>query len=320
MKSVALVTAIGTITATNIVRELKKLGTFHIIGTDINEACSVATSLDVDEFFSFPPISDQGAYLEFVLNFCRKHKVDYYFAVLDSEVLLLSEHRNRFEELDTLLCVPNHKFVSTCHFKNDFSTWIERKFPEIAIRTYRTWDEIEHARFPLFRKPVEGVASTGCRRIDDKMALDAEKSTGDLNKDYILQEFFDDSIVVVDCARSKTTGQTIQVARREILRNKNGCGIAVEIIHDEDLESICKRISEELDLNGVANFEFFSTNQGYRLIEINPRFSAGSEYTCMAGFNIVKAALDIINGDSLVIGEIQYGARFAERYEVYRMR
>ena len=320
MKPIVLITAIGTITATNIVRELKSLGSFHIIGTDINPASEIATSLDVDEFHQFPPIADTEGYLDYVLRFCKAHGVAYYFAVLDQEVLLISERRAEFERVGTVLCVPNASFVAACHFKNVFTSWIEQWFPDLAIRTYRTVEELEQAQYPLFRKPVEGVASSGCRRIEQARDLAAELELGVLNRDFIIQDCIEGSVVLVDCVRNGLTGQAIQVARRELLRNKNGCGIAVEILHDEALEATCATITEKLNLNGVANIEFFETDAGYKIIEINPRFSAGSAYTCMAGVNTVQSALAIAQGKPCSFGLVDYGARFAERYEVYRMR
>ena len=111
----------------------------------------------------------------------------------------------------------------------------------------------------------------------------------------------------------------MQVQRKELLRNANGCGIAVEIIQDEALADICIELMEQLDLHGVANMEFFDTGNGYRIIEINPRFSAGTSYTCMAGVNTVLNAMFIADGNECMFGEPEIGARFAERYEAYRM-
>ena len=133
MKPVVLVTAIGTVTATAIIKEIKKTEQYHIIGADINKKEEIATSLDVDEFYTFPPIADLDAYLQFVFEFCREHKVSYYFAVLDKEVVLISKHRKAFGDIGTQLCVVNYEFAEICHYKNAFSEWIVHNMPDIAI-------------------------------------------------------------------------------------------------------------------------------------------------------------------------------------------
>ena len=318
MKPIVLVTAIGTVTATNIVRELKKTGDFYLIGADINRQNEIATSLDVDEYHQFP-LAGSADYLSFVLSFCEAYKVEYYYAVIDPEVVLLSENRDRFAQIGTKLCVPNVEFTTLCHYKNRFNEWLSEHFSEIAIRTYKTMEEALQADMPLFVKPVEGVASSGCRRIGSREELQASIKPEEIGTALLVQDCVEGDVITVDCIRNAQTGQMLQVQRRELLRNANGCGTAVEIIEEKELTKLCNALMEALDLNGVCNMEFFETGSGYKMIEINPRLSAGGVYSCMAGVNTVLNAMRIADGEACMEGEVAVGAHFAERYEAYRM-
>jgi len=317
MKKV-LVTAIGTATATAVIRELKKTGGYYIIGADINPQNQIATSLDVDEFHQFP-YSTGDDYIPFALNFCKENQVDYYYAVIDKEVVNLAKNRERFMEAGTKLCVPNYKFAEKCHYKDVFGKWVAENVPQVAVRQYDSLEDAENAEYPLFIKPVEGVASTGCRKISGFDELKTSVSAEEAGKTILIQDFVSGTNVTVDCIRNSLTGQKIQIQRRELLRNSNGCGIAVEIFSNPVLEEICNTLMEKLDLNGVVNMEFFETENGYRIIEINPRFSAGTIYSCMSGVNTVLNAMKIADGEPCEFGEIAVGAHFAERYEAYRM-
>ncbi len=317
MKTV-LVTAIGTVTSSSVIKELKKAGGFHIIGADINNRNEIATSLDVDEFYKFP-YSTNDEYIPFALDFCKEHHVDYYYAVIDKEVVNISKNRETFAAFGTKLCVVNYDFAKICHFKDVFGQWIASNIPEIAIREYKSLEEAKTAVYPLFIKPNEGVASTGCRKIDSYEELRASVGVAEIGKTILVQDYVAGTNITVDCVRHRKTGQKIQIQRRELLRNSNGCGTAVEIFRDKDLERICNAIIEKLDLNGVVNIEFFETENGYRIIEVNPRFSAGTIYSCMAGVNTVLNAMHIADEQPCVFGEIAVGAHFAERYEAYRM-
>jgi len=317
MKTV-LVTAIGTVTSTSIIRELRKAGGFYIIGADINNQNEIATSLDVDEYYKFP-YSTNDSYIPYALDFCNNHCVDYYYAVIDNEVVNLARNRERFEAIGTKLCVVNVEFAEVCHFKDYFGHWIEKNLPDIAIREYRSMDEAEDADWPLFMKPVEGAASAGCRRLDTLEELKAYVNAEQIGKTILVQDNVAGVNITVDCIRNKKTGQKSQVQRRELLRNSNGCGIAVQIFRDEKLAEICDTLMERLDLNGVVNIEFFDTEHGYKIIEINPRFSAGTAFSCMAGVNTVLNAMRIVDGEPCEFGEPTIGAHFAERYEAYRM-
>lgn len=317
MKTV-LVTAIGTVTATAIVKQLKNTGSFYILGADINERNRIATSIDVDEFYQFP-YSTTEEYVSFALDFCKEHKVDYYYAVIDKEVVNISANRERFAEIGTKLCMVNYEFAAACHYKSSFGDWVAAHIPEIAVKEYKNREDLENAEFPLFIKPNEGVGSAGCRKIESMEDLLSCVKTEEIGSEVLIQEYIAGENITVDCIRNRKTGQKAQIQRRELLRNANGCGIAVEIFHDEKLEKICDYLIEELDLNGVVNIEFFDTGSGYRIIEINPRFSAGTLYSCMAGINTVLNAMYIADGEPCVFGEVAVGAHFAERYEAYRM-
>lgn len=319
-KKVVLVTAVGTMTAYAIVNELRRAGDFYIIGSDIYEKNKVATSRDVDEFFVFPPaIYELDKYIEFVLDFCKTHKVEYYFAVIDEEITNLSNHREEFESIGVRLCIPNKELIDICHYKNRFSDWIASEVPEIAVRTYLSADEISAEDFPLFVKPVEGRASIGCHKLDTMEQLTELVDAAQIGKSVILQQYVEGDIITVDMIRNEKTKQLMLVPRQELLRNGNGCGIAVQTLNDAQLEQICTGLAEKLRLNGVVNAEFFRTADGYRIIEVNPRFSAGSEYSCLAGANMVINAVEIADGRPCTFKTLTLGKHYAKRYETYEM-
>lgn len=318
-KPIILVTAAGTVAASHIIKELNSVGEYYIIGADINPANQIATSSDVDEFHVFPPaIYDFEGYITFVLDFCKQKNVEYYYATIDEEVANLSVHRAQFEAIGVRLCIANDYLINICHYKDKFNMWVAREIPEIAIKTYSAVEEIEDTDFPLFVKPIEGRASIGCKEIANRAEL-LEYLKMNEGRDIIIQRCFTGEIITVDLVRNAKTGQLTQTQRVELLRNGNGCGIAVETIYDPKLQEICEKLMLKLNLNGVVNAEFFRTDTGYKIIEVNPRFSAGTSFSCMAGCNTVLNALWIAQGDECRFGEVRIGQHFAKRYETYRM-
>lgn len=320
MKSVVLVTAIGTMASTAIVTRLKGIGEYYLIGTDIFREDQVATSKDVDDFYVIPSaVDDLDGYISYMVEFCKKHAVEFYFATIDEEIANLSKHRKAFEQIGVKLCIPNHKLVITCHYKNTFTQWVAQNLPEIAIKTFEDPTEILPQDYPLFVKPTEGRASIGCRRIDNREQLGKFLQADKPKEPFIIQQFTDGEVVTVDLIRSAKTGQSMQIQRRETLRNTNGCGIAVEIINDAKLTKICNELMEHLELNGVVNAEFFHKGDTFKIIEVNPRFSAGTTFSCLAGCDTVANEIRIARDERLEFGEIAYGRCFAKRYETYRM-
>lgn len=313
-----LVTAIGTAASTTIIQELKKkYDDILIYGADIYEKKSVATSKDVDEFFVFPSaVTDRKAYIEYLLDFCQKNEISYVFATIDEEVYDLVSNRDAFDRIGVKLCLPDTKTVQICHMKDRFSRWIKEQCPEIWIRNYSKIDEVDN--YPVFVKPIEGRASNDCVSIQSEKELReffAEKNA----ENYLIQEKCLGKIVAVDISRDRTSGIINICQREELLRNSSGSGIAVEIVEDQKLQNICEKLAELLDLNGVVNAEFFVNEGKYKIIEINPRFPAGTAYSCMAGVNTVSDAFEIANQRNIIKVKPVIGKRFARRYETYEL-
>lgn len=319
MKPVVLVTAIGTMASTTIVSRLKREPICRVIGADIFPKNQVATAKDVDEFHVFPSaVSDLEGYIDFAVDFCARHHVDFYYATIDEEIANLSRNRRRFESVGVKLCIPNHDLVMTCHYKDRFVKWVAENMPAIAIESFPSVEAVSESDYPVFVKPIEGRASIGCKRVSSRAELQ-ELLRDSAADSVVIQRCIEGEVLTVDLVRNARTGQRCQIQRREMLRNANGCGIAVEIINDRQLGAICDELMEKLDLNGVVNAEFFRVDGGYKIIEINPRFSAGTAFSCLAGCDTVINALRIAQGQDCDFGGISYGKHFAKRYETYQM-
>lgn len=314
-----LVTALGTMNCTTIVKELRKLPyNFYIIGADINTPQSIFTSTEVDEYHQFPKATeDREAYFVFVKNFCIEHHVDVYFCVVDEEVETIALHREELNSLGITLCIPNTDAIVICHNKDKFAVWSEKNIPEYCIKRYCHFEDIGAEDFPLFIKPIEGRASIGCKKVENINELYEYR---DHWNNYIVQKFTTGTIVAADVVRCRKTSLTQICQRQELLRNSNGCGIAVRIIKNDEIDRACVRIAELLDLDGIVNIEFFINDYSIKIIEVNPRIPAGVAYSCLAGLNLISLAFDIANGKSVMkYAPLQLGAYYAKRYETYEV-
>jgi carbamoyl-phosphate synthase large subunit len=314
-----LVTALGTMNCTTIVNELRKQPeNYYIIGADINLPYCIYGSTEVDEYYQFPKATeDRELYFEFVRQFCIDHNVNIYYCVVDEEVETMALHREELSDIGVTLCVANTDAVVTCHRKEKFAIWSEQNIPEYCIKRFSNYEDVSDEDFPLFVKPIEGRASIGCRAIHDRKELD---SLRDNWYDFIVQEFTQGEFIAADIVRCRKTGLIQVCQRQELMRNSNGCGVAVEIVANEEVEKACRKIAELLDLNGVVNTEFFVGKNGIKIIEINPRIPAGVAYSCMAGLNLVTLALRIAQGEAITVANpIKLGAHYAKRYETFEV-
>jgi carbamoyl-phosphate synthase large subunit len=312
-----LVTALGTMNSATIIKELRKMNEdFYIIGADINPVQTIFTSTEVDEYHQFPwATTDRESYFRFIKDFCIEHKVDVYYCVVDEEVESMAMHRDELAQIGVTLCVANTDAIVICHNKDKFALWSEQNIPEYCIKRYARYEDINDSDFPLFVKPRKGRASIGCAKIDKRSEL--ENYLDDF-EEYIVQEYTIGTVIAADIVCCRKTGFIQVCQRQELLRNKNGCGVAVKIVRNEVVEAVCHKIAVLLDLNGVVNAEFFVNDNDVRIIEVNPRIPAGVEYSCLAGLNIVELAYLIASGKEIKDNqELKSNVYYAKRYETY---
>ena len=317
MRKRVLITALGTMNGSATVSELrKKRSDFYLIGADINPSFCISASKFVDEFCQFPPaIPDTESYIKYVINFCKERQIDYIYCFIDEEVEAFAHHREELARIGTIACIADTETIEICHHKDRFQRWVVQNMPDIAIRDY-LMENIQDSDFPLFVKPLEGRASIGCKRIENKAQLDDYKIA---TPHFIIQQIVEGEIVSVDIVRHKNTGQLKSLQKREILRNGNGCGTAIEIICDSHLTECCQRLATKLDVHGVINAEFFMTADGPKIIEVNPRLPAGTDFSCLGGLNTVINSMLIAEGHPCEFETLKIGGHFTKRYEAYEM-
>ncbi len=313
-----LVTALGTMASHSIVKQLKKREGIYIIGVDIYPKEYIVSSKDVDEFIQVVTVLKPEEYLNQILELCINNRVDVIFPVIDEEVKLLAENVHKFKKIGTIPCVSNLESINLCRDKYSLYVKTNECIPEIVIETMELNEYKDEWQFPVFVKPREGRASIGCYKINSKDDLEYIKSINNTD-DFIVQKFYEGQLIAVDVLRDAKNNRIQVLAREELMRNKNGAGTVVKILYDEYLEKICFKIAEVFDLNGAFNVEFIKKMNDYRMIEINPRLPAGTEYSCMAGFDLVNNHLNVMLGLEMELNELRYGDIYARRYETYVM-
>uniref|UniRef100_UPI0032610F2B ATP-grasp domain-containing protein n=1 Tax=Clostridium sp. NkU-1 TaxID=1095009 RepID=UPI0032610F2B len=127
-------------------------------------------------------------------------------------------------------------------------------------------------------------------------------------------------MVTVDVVRQAETGESTAVCRKELLRTPNGAGTSVLVFIDPILEASCREIANALGINGCVNFEFIQAEDGsYHMLECNPRFSGGVEFSCLAGYDCVTNHLRCFTGEAIEPSKEITGMYIARKYEEYIM-
>lgn len=294
-----LVTSIGSFSADIVIKKLHENGYF-VVGTDIYPKEWVVDAQNVDEFYKIPPVREVENYIESLLKICKKNKIDYIFPLTDVEIDILNKYRSIFGEISVTICISAYEAICVCRNKRATEVTLTQANVGKIITSYSN-QEIKDRRlsFPVVCKPIDGRSSQGLKIFEDEEMFFEFYDRIDADK-YLIQPYIAGNIITVDIVRSEISNNCVAIARKELLRTLNGAGLCVQVFKDEELERLCMKLAEILDINGCVNFEFIESDDGKRyFLECNPRFSGGVEFSVMSGYDCIMNHLRCFEGKDI---------------------
>ncbi|MDK2967354.1 ATP-grasp domain-containing protein [Lacrimispora sp.] len=284
----AVVTAIGSFSADIVIKNLIELG-LKVIGCDIYPAEWIADSSNVSVFYQVPLATQEGEYIEEILTICRKEAADGLIVLTDAEVDVWNRNRNKLEEAGVTLCLSPEETITVCRDKMKFYEFLSERGIGNPIPTARL-DSMtpESIPYPAVVKPYNGRSSQGLCYLHSQEET-KRFLAGCEAVNYVVQPFYKGNVITVDVVRQADPERSAAVCRRELLRTLNGAGTSVMVFSSPVLEELCKESARALGITGCVNFEFIEGEDGtYSMLECNPRFSGGVEFSCMAGYDFVS--------------------------------
>lgn len=294
-----VVTAIGSFSADIVIKTCKKMG-IRVVGCDIYPKEWIADSQNVDNFYQVPLAVDQEAYRKALMEICRREKAWGLLPLTDVEIDVLTGFREEFCREGITLCISGEECISLCRDKMKFYQFMKKNNLGNPILTKNLLEtEPDQMKYPLVCKPRDGRSSQGLQFVKSPQELENLKRLEGAER-YIVQPKIEGRVVTVDVVRDPESGESAAVCRRELLRTLNGAGTSVQVFRDPKLEEICKEAAKRLGVKGCVNMEFLEEGEGSsRILECNPRFSGGVEFSCLAGCGCVEGHLRIFMGQGL---------------------
>ncbi len=256
---------------------------------------------------------DDPRYIDTLLDLCAREKVSLLFPLIDTDLLLLSCARDRFEAIGTTAVISDPAIVETALNKyktHDF-------FLSCGIPTPKIFN-IEEAlsnpsqQYPLFMKPFDGNASKGIVKICSRAELQ-------FFKDYVprplLQEYVKGTEYTLDIFYDFAGTPRCVVPRKRIEVRAGEVSKAVIEKHPVVLEQGWRVAGSLRGCRGCINVQCFLTEAGtVQFVEINPRFGGGAPLSIYAGADFPSWLIQLYLGEDP--GDIR------ERYKenVYMLR
>jgi carbamoyl-phosphate synthase large subunit len=268
-----------------------------------------------DKGFVVPP-ADADNYIDVLLTICREQRVRLLIPAVEPELPLLAAHRTRFLKIGTLPLVSLPEIVAICYDKLETAAFLDR-CGLAAPRTYVQFEAAQKAlsrgeiTFPLVVKPRWGVSSIGLAIAEDDQELDfafktaekqiacsflAQASAATPGGCVLIQERLSGEEYGLDIVNDLNGRHVCTFAKRK-LRMRAGQTDRAVTVKDQTLEKLGQTIGENLGHVGILDCDLFVSDEGCRIIDLNPRIGGGYPFSHIAGGNVPAALIAWMNGE-----------------------
>ncbi|MGO1592349.1 ATP-grasp domain-containing protein [Ancrocorticia sp.] len=265
-------------------------GTGRVITTD----CSpLAPALYLADGYHVVPRIDDPGYLNVILDICRQDRIDLCLSLIDPELTLLAQNVDRFAQIGTTVMISPFDAVQRA-----FDKWEMFRFCQAnGIPAPRTWIEPDELRadlgvglasFPLYAKPRTGSASKDNYRIESAEDLEAVYTK---HPGMMVQELMTDDPLDVDVYVDMISGEVVSLFAKKKLRMREGTADKAVSVRDPVLESFIVDFCAIAGFRGALDIDVFRTEQGYSLLEVNPRFGGVYPHAHECGVDFPSYAL-----------------------------
>lgn len=250
-------------------------------------------------------MKDPG-YIQNLLEICESKKINLLIPTIDTDLLVLSENRERFEEIGTKVLISAPDKIRICRDKNKTSQF----FIDCGLHAplpVNNWKEYKGG-YPAFIKPKDGSSSINAFKVENKEAL--EVYAGQV-KDYIVQPFIEGREYTIDIF-CDWDGNPISIVPRERLQVRAGEVLKTQICLDPTMIDEMKALCKAFKPCGPLTVQLIRDESNVNwYIEINPRFGGGAPLSIKAGARSSEAILKLMDGEKVGECKIADGAIYS---------
>ena len=290
MSLVILLSSIGGDLAQSVARCLRdQYPHATLVGIDTNSEHAGSIFVDVVERVEHAKSKDYFTSLRSIL---RSTHPDFFFPLNDLELselsgLTESELISLFGE--TQIVWSGARALSLFQNKNLTMEYLSN----LGLKTPRVFNmDKNEIEYPVVIKPNEG---SGSKNIYVCTSWDELSAASVFIQNPIIQEYIpgpDSEYTVGVFARLGKNVKTISFRRK---LSANGRTSWCETYHDPNLDAICRKVAESIELTGSINIQFRKNHGEYYIFEVNPRFSSTVLIRYRLGFRDVVWSLEETN-------------------------
>ena len=267
----------------------------RVICTDMsNLAPSIYES---DQFYTVPRMTAPG-YIDDILDICKKEKIDGVLSLIDPELSVLAENKERFAAVGTTVIGSTYELCEMSLDKFQMFRWLT----EHGYRCAKSYIDEEaffadvaagKVKYPVFVKPARGSASIAISKVYDRETIELLFAHSD---GLMIQEFLDGQEIGADVYIDMNSHRVVSIfTKKKILMRAGETDKAVSF-QDEKLFALIKQFAEEAGYTGQIDIDLFQVDGEYFISEVNPRFGGGYPHAYECGCNHMELIVNNLEG------------------------
>lgn len=285
-----------------------------------------------DQFVETPLIYDTN-YIPFLLDYVKENDIKVVISLFDIDLPVLAKSKERFKEIGVEVIVSEYDVTEICNDKwRTFQFLIQHGFK--TPRTYKNYEEALKElddgvfSYPVILKPRWGMGSIGIYTADDRTEFQVlyQKIKKEIATSYLKFESkasMEESVIIQELISGQEYGLDIfnnleghhlkTFVKKKLAMRSGETDMAVTEDH-RDLQNLGRDLSLKLKHVGNLDCDCFLTNSGIYILEMNCRFGGGYPFTHLAGANLPKVLVNLVesNGYDIADLDMEYGIKMAK--------
>lgn len=292
-------------------------GTGKVIATDMSNLAPAI--YEADKYYIVPKMT-APEYLDVVLDICKKEEITGVLSLIDPELSLLAENRERFNAIGTTVIGSSYTLCEMSLDKFQMYNWLETHGYRCA-KSYMDKEaffadvDAEVITYPVFVKPARGSASISISKVYDRETVELLFAHED---GLMIQEFLDGQEIGADVYIDMVSHEVVSIFTKKKLKMRAGETDKAVSFQDEKLFALIERFVKEAGYNGQIDIDIFDVNGEYYISEVNPRFGGGYPHAFESGADHMKLIVNNLEGkaNECVIGQYENGTYMMKYNEV----
>ena len=292
-------------------------GTGKVIATDMSNLAPAI--YEADRYYIVPKMT-APEYLDVVLDICKKEEITGVLSLIDPELSLLAESRERFEAIGTTVIGSSYALCEMSLDKFQMYSWLETH----GYRCAKSYMDKEAffadvkagiITYPVFVKPARGSASISISKVYDRETVELLFAH---ENGLMIQEFLDGQEIGADVYIDMVSHEVVSIFTKKKLKMRAGETDKAVSFKDEKLFALIERFVKDAGYNGQIDIDIFDVNGEYYISEVNPRFGGGYPHAFESGADHMKLIVHNLEGNAndSVIGQYENDTQMMKYNEV----